>query len=165
MPVSLSRIIHQFLIHSLGLKYTITFISNNHSAFEKQLKGWEHNRLMSNFSPVFDFARICPNFCSPRFKKHFAVLQSCTKLLEKTKHEQRKNHLLTISLLLILPQNFTSLSHPLPLCNDNWKQMEKPLTYCFSLRNSTTVTSPSPPPPYAMLIWKVMLIARRLFMT
>ena len=28
-----------------------------------QLKGWEHNRPMSNFSPFFDVARICPNFC------------------------------------------------------------------------------------------------------
>ena len=30
------------------------------------------------------------------------VLQSWTKVSEKTKHEQHKNHLLTISLLLIL---------------------------------------------------------------
>ena len=29
----------------------------------QQLKGWEHNQLMSNFSPFLDVARICPNFC------------------------------------------------------------------------------------------------------
>ena len=28
-----------------------------------ELKGWEHNRLMSNFSPFFDVAQICANFC------------------------------------------------------------------------------------------------------
>ena len=110
-----------------------------------QLKGWDHNRPMSNFSPFFDFACICPIFCSSWFRKHFMVLQSWTKLLEKTKHEQYKNHLLTISLLLILPQNYTSLSHPLPVCNDNRTQTtKKPLTYCFSLLNSAVVTSPSP---------------------
>ena len=91
---------------------------------------------MSNFSAAFGFARICPNFGSPWFGKHFAVLQSWTKLLKKTKHEQNKNHFLT------------SPSHPLPLCNDNRTQRaKKPLTYCFSLHNSTTVTSPSPPSP------------------
>ena len=91
---------------------------------------------MLNFSPVFGFTRICPNFCSPWFWKHFTVLQSWTKLLEKTKHEQNKNHLLA------------SLSHSLPLCNDNRTQTaKKPLNYCFSLRNSTTVTSPPPPLP------------------
>ena len=108
---------------------------------------------MSNFSPPFDFAWICPNFGSPWFSKHFAVLQWWTKLLEKTKHEQNKNHLLT------------SPSHPLPLCNDNRTQTgKKPHTYCFSRHNSTTVTSLSPPPPYAMLIWEVIL-ARKLFVT
>ena len=108
---------------------------------------------MSNLSAAFDFARICPNFGSPWFGKHFAVLQSWTKLLEKTKHEQNKNHLLT------------SPSHPLPLCNENRTQTaKKPPPYCFSLHNSTTVTSPSPPPPYAMLMWEVML-ARKLFVT
>ena len=91
---------------------------------------------MSNFSPPFDFAWICPNFGSPWFSKPFAVLQWWTKLLEKTKHEQNKNHLLT------------SPSHPLPLCNDNRTQTGKKLhTYCFSLHNSTTVTSLSPPSP------------------
>ena len=120
---------------------------------------------MSNFSLFFDSSRICPIFCSSWFWKHFTVLQSWTKLLEKTKHEQHKNHLLTISLLLILPQNCTSLSHPLPLCNYNRTQTaKKPLTYCFSLLNSAAVTSPSPPLPYAMLIWEVML-ARKLFVT
>ena len=105
---------------------------------------------MSNFSAAFGFARICPNFGSPWFGKHFAVLQSWTKLLEKTKHQQNKNHFLTSS------------SHPLPLCNDNRTQTaKKPLTYCFFLHNSTTVTSPSPPPPYAMLMWEAML-ARKL---
>ena len=108
---------------------------------------------MSNFSAAFDFARICPNFGSPWFGKHFAVLQLWTKLLEKTKHEQNKNHLLT------------SPSHPLPLRNENRTQTaKKPLTYCFSLHNSTTVTSPFPPPRYAMLMWEVML-ARKLFVT
>ena len=111
---------------------------------------------MSNFCPFFDFARICLIFCSTWFGKHFTVLQSWTKVSEKTKHEQHKNHLLTISLLLILPQKFTctSLSHPLPLCNDNRTQKaKKPLTYCFSLNSATvTCTSPSPPPPYAMLM-------------
>ena len=108
---------------------------------------------MSNFSAAFHFARICTNFGSPCFGKHFAVLQSRTKLLEKTKREQNKNHLLT------------SPSHPLPLCNEKRTQTaKKPLTYCFSLHNSTTVTSPSPPPPYAMLMWEVML-ARKLFVT
>ena len=91
---------------------------------------------MSNFSASFDFTRICPNFGSPWFGKHFAVLQSWTKLLEKTKHEQNKNHLLS------------SPSHALPLSNDNRTQTaKKPLTYCFSLHNSTTVTSPFPPSP------------------
>ena len=100
------------------------------------MKVWEHNRLMSNISPPFD----CPNFGSPWFSKHFAVLQWWTKLLEKTKHEQNKNHLLT------------SPSHPLPLCNDNRTQTgKKTLTYCFSLHNSTTVTSPSPPPPLPLM--------------
>ena len=114
-----------------------------------KLKVRGHNRLMSNFSAAFDFARICPNFGSP----WLGILQSWTKLLEKTKHEQNKNHLLT------------SPSHPLPLCNENRTQTaKKPLTYCFSLHNSTTVTSPFPPPPYAMLMWKVML-ARKLFVT
>ena len=94
-----------------------------------------------------------------------------TKLLEKTKHEQRKNHLLTISLLLILPQNFTSLSHPLPLCNDNRKQMKKTLTYCFSLHNSTTDSNfslPPPPPPPASSLSNIDLegdACRRLFAT
>ena len=68
---------------------------------------------MSNFSAAFGFARICPNFGSPWFGKHFAVLQSWTKLLKKTKHEQNKNHFLT------------SPSHPLPLCNDNRTQRAK----------------------------------------
>ena len=116
---------------------------------------------MSNFSPPFDCAWICPNFGSPWFSKHFAVLQWLTKLLEKTKHEQNRNHLLT------------SPSHPLPLGNDNRTQTgKKPITYCFSLHNSTTVTSPSPPPPYAMLIWEVyamliweVMLARKLFVT
>ena len=110
---------------------------------------------MSNFSAAFDFAQICPNFGSPWFGKHFAVLQSWTKLLEKTKYEQDRNHFLT------------SPSHPFPLCNDNRTQTaKKPLTYCFSLHKSTTVTSPSPPPPppYAMLMWEAML-ARKLFVT
>ena len=103
---------------------------------------------MSNFSPFYDYAWICPIFCSPWFSKHFTVLQSWTKLLEKTKHEQHKNQLLTISLLLILPQNCTSLSHPLPLCNDNRTQTaKKPLTYCFSLLNSAAVTNLPPPSP------------------
>ena len=32
-------------------------------SFVHKLKGWEHNPFMSNFSPFFDVARICANFC------------------------------------------------------------------------------------------------------
>ena len=115
---------------SCNVKSARSTCSNNSWLFSiKQLKGWEHNQPMSNFSPFFDFARICPILCSSWFWKHFTVLQSWTKLLEKTKHEQHKNHLLTISLLLILPQNYTSLSHHLPLCNDNRTQTAKKTTH------------------------------------
>ena len=119
---------------------------------------------MSNFSPFFDFARICPIFCSSWFWKHFTVLQSWTKRLEKTKHEQHKNHLLTISLLLILPTILLSPTlSPYAMTTEHRQTKNHSLTVSPFLILPQLLLPP-PPPPYAMLIWEVML-ARKLFVT
>ena len=73
--------------------------------------------------------------------------------------------LLFLSCQLILPQNFTSLSHPSPYAMTTEHRQPK--------KHSLTVSPffilpqlllPPPPPPYAMLMWEVML-ARKLLVT
>ena len=118
------------------------------------------------FQRVFRFCFDLSEFLLSLVLKTFRGFRIVDKTpLENQTWTAQKPLAYYISLLLILPQNFTSLSHPLPLCSDNRTQTaKKPVTHCFSLLNSTTVTSPSPRPPYAMLMWEVML-ARKLFVT
>ena len=109
---------------------------------------------MSNFSPPFDFAWICPNFGSPWFSKHFAVLQWWTKLLEETKHRDR-----TKTTCLLLPPT----PSPYAMTTEHRQAKNYTLTVSPFIILPQLLLSP-PPPRYAMLIWEVML-ARKLFVT
>ena len=106
-------------------------------------------RIFARFSILLGFVRF---FAFPGLENISRFYNRGQKSLRKPNTNSTKTTCL-LFLLLILPQNYTSLSHPLPLCNDNRTQTaKKPLTYCFSL-NSAAVTSVSPPPLPLMQCW------------
>ena len=50
-------------VYSHVLDSNMTFQKENYPFWSGKLKGWMHNRLMSNFRPFFNFSQICQKFC------------------------------------------------------------------------------------------------------